>query len=486
MPTLDNTSYTTNPLLRTTGSAPLSYEAGVGRMYQAKGAGPEISTGLPGSSTSSSTAQVGTPEPTIGETLTGIKSQAMTIQGQLDAMKAAETKPGTLGTPTYDTGPDFSSLGKEETEQQIARRQRQLFQSEIDATNRVYDDMLAQERLAGQGRLGTATARAARGGLLGSNMGDAQYDNMSQYNVSEQRAVQNERMAKIGAIEGTMRKAVSDELERKRLARKEGAESIIAFHAASKERRQENIKLAARSVLAAGLDPTTMDPAELDAIGKPAGISAKDIILSYNELKAEQDAAAVKTDLETRKTEAEIANKEANTANAGYFELSEGQSRYDKDGNVVASKGKTYAPGTGGGGSVSLTADDKRTLLGGGWSESDISTLEAGIRSEGLQSVIAAEKAAGATPAQIKALQKAYGSTGEETQFLTKDYFRSLFGDEKLSESATEAKMVTGGDDWIPFNESGDTEAYLNSLQSMVDLYRQAGYSDKEILKQMQ
>lgn len=418
-------------------------------------------------------------EPTIGETLTGIKQQAMTIQDQLNATKA----PGKLNNPTYETGPTYAELYPEIDERKVARNQRRLFQAEIDATNRVYDDMLAQERLAGQGRLGTGRAIAARGGLLGSDFGEAQRNTIVGANSDAQRAVQNERSAKIGVIMGTMRKAVADELTEKRAARQQGAENYISYLASARERKENNRNLAARAILDAGLDPTTMDPAELEAVGKEAGLTAQEIIMAYKDLQTASEAEGLKSS----KTQAEIAKLEADTANAGFFELSEGQSRYDANGNVIASKGKTYAPGTGSDSSINLTADDKRTLLGGGWSESDISTLESGIRSEGLQSVIAAEKAAGATPAQIKALEKAYGSTSTEaSQFLNKDYFRSLFGDEALKASAKEAGVVSGGNDYIPFNEGGDTEAYLTQLEQTVNLYRQAGYTDQEILKMMQ
>jgi hypothetical protein len=256
------------------------------------------------------------------------------------------------------------------------------------------------------------------------------------------------------------------------------------------ETRSKNTQTIAESFLSQGIDPTTLSPDEMKAITGDSGISAADIINSYRNSKATQESAAAETDLKTRKTEAEIKKIDADIAKGKLITIGEGTMLYDTETGETFKNPKTYAPSTGGGGSkssVSLTPDDKRTLLGGGWSESDIATLEAGIRSDGLQSVIAAEKAAGATPAQIKALEKAYGASSEDNnQFLTKDYFRTLFGDEALKTSAQEAGMVSGGDDWIPFNESGDTEAYLTRLEQTVNLYRQAGYTDQEILKLMQ
>jgi len=178
------------------------------------------------------------------------------------------------------------------------------------------------------------------------------------------------------------------------------------------------------------------------------------------------------------------------------FELSEGQSRYEYNPEtgkyeMIASKGKTYAPSSGSSAtdkSMLLTPEDNRTLLGGGWSETEIKLIQNDIRQFGLPAVIENAKANGATSAQISALQKAYGAdTKEETpQFLNKDYFKRLFGDEKLKEAATKAGNVNKGNLLNPFDNSVDTEAYLNQLEQMVMLYREAGYNDKDIIKIMQ
>lgn len=281
------------------------------------------------------TAPATAPAPTVGETLAGIKQQALTIQEQINQMAAGKKK-GKVNTPTYETGKTYEELYPEIDQREIERRQKRLFQKEIDATNRIYDDMLAQERLAGQGRLGTGRAIAARGGLLGSDFGEAQRQGIVGQNLGAERAVQNERSAKIGTIMGTMRKAVADEITEKRAARQQGAENYIKWLASSQERKANNAGKAAQAILDAGLDPTEMDEAELTAIGQDAGLSIADIISSYNQLKTASEAA----DLETRKTEAEIAKNSR-------FNLSEGQGMYDAEGNLLASRAKTYAPSTG-------------------------------------------------------------------------------------------------------------------------------------------
>jgi len=65
-------------------------------------------------------------------------------------------------------------------------------------------------------------------------------------------------------------------------------------------------------------------------------------------------------------------------------------------------------------------------------------------------------------------------------QFLTADYFKGLFGNDALEQSAKAAGFTkkTG-----LFSKSGDVDAYLNDLMSKVQLYRASGKSDEEILK---
>jgi len=421
-------------------------------------------------------------EPTIGDTLAGIKTKALGIQDILNTRAAAEKS---LTDLNYETGPTYEELYPEVDEKAIQRQQMRLFQKEIDATNRVYQDMLNQERLAGQGRLGTQTAMAARGGLLGSDFGEAQRQTQLGANAQAERAIQNERLAKIGTIMGTMRKAVADEITNKRLARQQDAQSYIDYLAGAKSRREGNLKLAATALIDAGLDPLTMDPSELEAIGKEAGLSANDIIAQYRQSKKEQEAASAESDLSTRKTEAEIAKINADIAKGKVVEIGEGTMLYNTETGETFKNPKTYAPGTGGS-SIGLTPDDKRSLLGGGWSEGDIEAIENDVRTYGLTEAIDNAKANGASTTQIAAMQKAYGASGDTTQFLTKDFFKGLFTDEQLKTSAKDAGFVSGGEDFIPFNESADTDSYLNNIENIINSYRAAGYSDQEILKMMQ
>ena len=292
-------------------------------------------------------APTAAPQPTVQSELDRIKQEALGIQDILNQRAAGEATIGeSLGlvTPTFETGPTFEDLYPDIDENAVRRNQMRLFQQEINATNQLYDEMLAQERLRGQGRLGTQRAISARSGLLGSDFGEANRANVESLNVGQERAIQAERQARIGAIMGTMRKAVADELTEKRQARQQGADNYIKWLASSQERKANNANIAAASFLQAGIDPTTADPAELTAIAQEAGLSTDDIIFQYRQLKANQDAAAAKSELETRKTEAEIAKIEADIAEGKIKTLGEGTMLYNTETGETFKNPKTYAP----------------------------------------------------------------------------------------------------------------------------------------------
>jgi len=228
----------------------------------------------------------------------------------------------------------------------------QLFQGQIDATNQVYDTLLGEARLQGQGRLGSQRASAARGGLLGSDFGASQKEAVQGYNNSIDQGIQAQRQAAIGSIMGQMREAVQNDIARKNQARKEGADSYIQYLASSGERKKSNTGIAANSLLMQGIDPQTLTPDELEAIATEAGVSSGDIIYQYQQLAQAQAAAQSEANLETRKTEAEIAKIEADIAKGKLIILGEGTTLYNIETKETFKNPKTYSPSSASGLSV--------------------------------------------------------------------------------------------------------------------------------------
>lgn len=285
--------------------------------------------------------------PTVGSvmgtkptsTLDSLRAQAEAIKAQIPGATGL-TKP--FNAPTAEEAPadPWTPLTPAE-ERRIQREQMKLFQKEIDATNQIYDEMIRQEQLAGQGRLGSVGAMGARAGILGSDFQGAQEENTRRDTSAIIGGVQAERQAKISAIMGKGRQAAVDEIAAKNKANKEGAEAKIKFMAEKKDRMNRNLNKLAASLVEQGIDPEELSKEELDAIVTSYGTTAEDIKATY---------AAKKFD--------EEKNKKDTT-----FTLGEGQARYDAEGNIIASRAKTYAPkdGTAGefkSGGFSATAEE--------------------------------------------------------------------------------------------------------------------------------
>lgn len=86
----------------------------------------------------------------------------------------------------------------------------------------------------------------------------------------------------------------------------------------------------------------------------------------------------------------------------------------------------------------------------------------------------------------LKGTSKAEGvltDTGEE--FLTRDYFKNLLTTDQLKKAAADEGFKAGGFLGIGVGDQGVND-YLDYLEETIKSYREAGYSDKEILDMMQ
>lgn len=137
---------------------------------------------------------------------------------------------------------------------------------------------------------------------------------------------------------------------------------------------------------------------------------------------------------------------------------------------------KALAAGGGVGSFIPLTTEDRQGLLSSGFSQAEITSIESDINKYGLEKVL--EGVSNET--QKEALRKAYGAKNTQ-QFLTKDYFATLFTEDQLKKAADEAGFRSTWSLW-----STEKENYLKHLETLVAQYRKVGYTDQEILKLMQ
>lgn len=238
------------------------------------------------------------------------------------------------------------------TEDSLYAEKLRLAQAEIDATNRIYADMLRATQQKGKELTGSAGARQARAGLLGSERGAAIDTNTANYNREQENSVLNEQNLKIQEILGRAKQGAAEEVAAKRAAKEAGYQKYIEYISAADTRNKSKITGLAQTLLAQGIDVSKLSDADLNKLATGYGIDKTDIVSAYNTAKQAQDKLA----LEKTKTEAEISNINSTVADRNRFSLSEGQKQFTidpKTGEVkeIAAVKKTYAPkATGGGG----------------------------------------------------------------------------------------------------------------------------------------
>lgn len=223
-------------------------------------------------------------------------------------------------------------------ENQIRRNTMSLFQAEIDATNQIYAQKLAESKAQGLGRLGSTNALQARSGLLGSDFGQSQNQNILGQNNDINNSIRAEQAAIIGSIQGKVRQSVADELTAKRQAQQTDAATYLDYLSKQGERNTSRTSNFVKTLLAQGIDPKEISPEQLSQLSKDLGTSVDDIRQAYKESKDAEDLVKAQAEQEAQKA-----------LQDSQFNLSEGQSRYSSDGTLIASKGKTYAPSSGGG-----------------------------------------------------------------------------------------------------------------------------------------
>ena len=211
------------------------------------------------------------------------------------------------------------------------------YQAEIDAINASYAQKKAQERIQGQGRLGSAGAIQARRGLLGSDFGAAQTDTINQYNAELIDAIEQERLAKVSSIMSEANRFAQEEYDKKLEAKRLGAENYLKFIGESATRRQNNTaKMAAYLYQQGNYDILT--PAELKQIADKLGVSVDTLKAVYTDYAGQAQAAQAKAQAAQAKAQAE-AEKEALDMDKTRAEISNLKGQSEKD---MIAKGYTY------------------------------------------------------------------------------------------------------------------------------------------------
>jgi hypothetical protein len=209
---------------------------------------------------------------------------------------------GNLGLGTYDQTPDnviaaglarsAAAASATPDENQIYQGKLAQYQAEIDATNKIYAEKLAANKLQDTSNIGSATATEARSGLLGSDFGTAQTQKVTDANNTSDNLITQEQSSKIAAILGLARTDAASEIAAKRDAQTKGTADYLSYLGAKTTRSSDNANKVASALLANKVDTTQVDPAHLADIAKNYGIAPSDIVAAYKTQKQSQDATA--------------------------------------------------------------------------------------------------------------------------------------------------------------------------------------------------
>jgi len=282
------------------------------------------------------------------------RSQAMLSSAQSGTStptpaQTYKTLPTYAPTDNYDTALTSMANSSKDTASQainptaIYRDKLKQYQAEIDAVNQLYSQKINQAKIDGQGRLGTARATQGRSGLLGSDFAAAQNDNVTTDNNAIVSGIQGEQAAKVQSLLGQARKDATDEAAAKTLAKQQGAEAYLKYLGEQSTRRAAKLDNLVASV--GTTDLSTIDPTNLADVAKSYGVSVDELTQKIKTAQATAAAATAKTDMEQKKTQAEIDKINADIASGKLQTLGEGNKLIDTTtGQVIAFNPKTYAP----------------------------------------------------------------------------------------------------------------------------------------------
>ena len=210
-------------------------------------------------------------------------------------------------------------------EDEIRQKTTSQFQSEIDALNNIYNEQVKRANVAGLGRLGESGAIQARGGLLGSDFGSSQTQNVTNANEQVVGAIDAERNAAISNVQSKIRDSVAQQLSEKKLAKQQGAEALLEYYRNERANKEAKAKEYISSLIT---NKTPLDQSTADLISKSFGVPIETVFANYKKVAADTEASALEA------------------SRAGQFNLNEGEKRYDATGELIAGSDKPIKPET--------------------------------------------------------------------------------------------------------------------------------------------
>ena len=124
---------------------------------------------------------------------------------------------------------------------------------------------------------------------------------------------------------------------------------------------------------------------------------------------------------------------------------------------------------------IKITPEDERNLQGAGFTPPEITNIVRDVAIHGIDEVLERLD----NEVQKNAVRRVYGVM-DASKFLTREFVEGLFTEDALKEAASNAGQRSIWTSW-----STERENYLASLMNTIENYRIAGYTDKEIYKEL-
>jgi hypothetical protein len=157
----------------------------------------------------------------------------------------------------------------------------QNLQAEIDATNGVYAQKLADAQATGANLLGSTAATNARRGLLGSDFGTANDYAARAKNTATYNSIDADRQAAISSIIEKGQTEATNEVNQKLTAQKQNADAYISFLNSATSRQDTRTTNAAQAALSAGIDLSSVSDATIKAIADSYQIDPTALVSAY-------------------------------------------------------------------------------------------------------------------------------------------------------------------------------------------------------------
>jgi hypothetical protein len=183
-------------------------------------------------------------------------------------------------------GRRLSDLSKPVDEEKIRQDAINRVQSEIDAMNRFYAEKTRQEqgeaRQVGESRLGQNAAISARRGMIGSDFGAARTSTIEQANARVQNDIYElnnaKRLAEQSALMGRANAAADAEITKKQAQLNESLQASIQLQEAQRQRAEKAADTRIAGLIAQGVEPSEAD---YDALAAQFGIDKETLKAKY-------------------------------------------------------------------------------------------------------------------------------------------------------------------------------------------------------------